>query len=118
MIDGGFPIYVLDDESVFFIKEDLDHPSYWESFVAKEFAKKYKVNFHNIKNLPYSQKRARIVGNKLYCGEKLSKKLIKKIEKSVGFSLKYIYDEHETRSEIEVCQLKTHVNNHIVISTI
>lgn len=103
-IDGGFPIYILDDDSIFFIKKDMSHVEFWEETVSKIVAKKYLISSSDIINLPYCQRRARIVDNKLYCGEKLSKKLIKKIEQEVGFKLNYIFDEHETRCKINVSE--------------
>jgi len=110
MIDGGFPIYILDDESIFFLKEDISHCEFWEKFIAKIVAKKYSISKSDIINLPYCQRRARIVGNKFYCGEKISKKLFKKIQKEIGFELFYCYDDHETRCQISVSELKSHIN--------
>lgn len=105
-MDGGFPIYILDDESILFIKKDLSHSKFWQNQVAAVVAKKFSVPLAEILNLPYCQRRARIVGRNLYCGEKLSKKLIKKIESAVGSKLNYCYDEHETRCEISLGQFK------------
>jgi len=103
-IEGGFPIYILDDDSIFFIKKDIDHSEFWQNQIAAIVSKKFSVSFAEILNLPYCQKRGRIVGNKLYCGERLSKKIIKKIEDIVGLKLKYYYDEHETRCKISMSQ--------------
>jgi len=103
-IEGGFPIYILDDDSILFIKKDMSHSKFWEKIVAKTVADKYLISTSDIINLPYCQRRARIVGNKLYCGEKLSKKLINKIEKEVDIKLIYIFDEHETRCKISVSE--------------
>lgn len=103
-IEGGFPVYILDDDSIVFIKEDMDHSKFWQNQVASIVARKFSAPLSEILNLPYCQRRARIVENKLYCGERLSKKLIKKIENAVGLKLNYCYDEHETRCEISVGQ--------------
>lgn len=103
-IDGGFPIYILDDDCILFIKKDMSHSKFWEKVVAKIVAEKYLISTADIINIPYCQRRARIVDNKLYCGEKLSKKLIAKIEKEVGFKLNYVFDEHETRCKINVSE--------------
>jgi hypothetical protein len=112
MIDGGFPIYILDDDSIFFVKRDMSHSKFWEKIVAKIVAKKYSISTCDIINLPYSQRRARVVNNKLYCGEKLSKKLLEKIQKEIGIKVSCVYDEHETRCKISVSEfnsLKPHV---------
>ena len=105
-IDGGFPIYILDDDSVFFLKKDIGHVKFWEKVVSKILEKKYSISAKEIINLPYCQRRARIVGNILYCGEKLSKKIIRKIEKEVNIKLIYKYEEHETRCKFEISKLK------------
>ena len=105
-IDGGFPIYILDDDSVLFLKKDISHTKFWQKQVAAVVAKKFAVPLSEILNLPYCQRRARIVGNKLYCGERLSKKAIKKIEGSVGLKLKHCHDDHEKRCEISLGQFK------------
>jgi hypothetical protein len=105
-MDGGFPIYILDDESILFIKKDLSHSKFWQMQVAAVVAKKFSVPLADILNLPYCQRRARIVSYRLYCGERLSKKLIKKIENTVGLKLNYCYDEHETRCEISLGHFK------------
>jgi hypothetical protein len=105
-IEGGFPIYILDDGSILFIKKDLSHSKFWRNQIAAVVAKKFSVPLAEILNLPYCQRRARIVENKLYCGEKLSKKLIKKIEIAVGIKLKHFYDEHETRCPINLGQFR------------
>lgn len=104
-IEGGFPVYILDDDSILFIKKDMSHSKFWEKIVSKVVAEKYSTPTSDIINMPYSQRRARIVDNKLYCGEKLSKKLIAKIEKEVNIKLIYIFDEHETRCKISVSEL-------------
>lgn len=111
----SFPIYILDDDSVFFGEEDMDHVLFWENTVAKEVSAKYKISLSFLLNIPYCQRRARIVGNKLYCGEKLSKKVLKNIEKILSLQLEYIFDEHETRLEIDTAALKAHINNDITI---
>lgn len=105
-IDGGFPIYILDDDSIFFLKKDIGHTKYWQKQVASIVAKKFAVPLSEILNLPYCQRRARIVDNNLYCGERLTKKTIRKIENAVGFKLKYCHDDHEKRCEISLGQFK------------
>jgi len=72
MIDGGFPVYLLDDGSVFFAREDLGHTEFWERDVALEASRRLGVPLDGIMNLPYCQRRGRVVGGVLYCGEVLS----------------------------------------------
>ena len=101
-LDGGFPVYILDDDTITYILKDVTHVEYWFKVVSKIVAKKNKILRRKIINLPYCQKRARVVGNCFYCGEKITKKTFKKIEKTLKRKLKYIYDEHETRCEINL----------------
>jgi hypothetical protein len=103
-IDGGFPIYILDDDTVLYTKEDANHVDYWYDVVSKIVADKHGILQKRILNLPYCQRRARVVGANLYCGEKITKKLLKKIEKILDKKLRYIYDEHETRCELSVAE--------------
>lgn len=104
--DGGFPIYILDDDTVLYSKEDTDHPLYWEDVVSKIVSEKYGVERSKILNLPYAQRRARIVGDKLYFGEEISKDLLSKIEKTLNKKLNLVYDEHETRCPYELAEFK------------
>ena len=103
-LDGGFPIYILDDDTILYIEEDLNHVDYWHDIVSKIVADKHGILRKRLLNLPYCQRRARVIGNSFYCGEKITKKLIKKIEKILNRKLKYIYDEHETRCELNVAE--------------
>lgn len=105
-LDGGFPIYILDDDTVLFSKEGWDHPTYWENIVSKAVAEKHKIDRSKIVNLPYSQKRARVVENNFYCGEEISKKLFNKIQKLLKLKLNLVYDEHETRCPYELAEFK------------
>lgn len=114
--DGGFPVYILDDDTILYEIQDINHVDYWKNVVSIIFSKKYGISKSYILNLPYSQRRARVVGNKFYCGEKITKKLFKKIEKTLNRKLSYIYDEHETRCEFETARLKSHINNNISIA--
>lgn len=100
-IDGGFPVYILDDDTIIFLKEDIGHVEFWEQHVSLVASKKFNISRHLIKNLPYCQRRGRVVLNNFYCGEKISKKLIGNIEKTLGCKLKFVYDDHETRCPFE-----------------
>lgn len=112
-IDGGFPVYILDDDTVIFLEKEIDHVEFWEKYVSLDVAKKNNVSTHLIKNLPYCQRRGRVVLNNFYCGEKISKKLLKKIESLIKRKLVLVYDEHETRCSLDVHSFKSlipHIN--------
>lgn len=106
MIEGGFPIYILDDNSILYLKKGWSHTKFWKQVVCEKVAKKYGIAQNKLKNLPYCQRRARVVGNNFYCGEQISKALLKNIEKTLGMKLKHIYDEHETRCKISTAEFK------------
>jgi hypothetical protein len=117
-IDGGFPIYILDDDSIVYTIEDISHCDYWEKTVSRIVAEKYGISQKDISNLPYCIRRARVVNNNLYCGEKISQKLLKKIEKTLKIKLKLVYDEHEARLVSDMLEYKLlipHINNNITI---
>ena len=41
--DGGFPIYILDDDTVLYVKEDVNHVDYWYDTVSKIVADKHGI---------------------------------------------------------------------------
>jgi hypothetical protein len=105
-VDGGYPLYILDDGTVFLCDKGMNHVDYWEETVCFAAARALGVSASEIANMPYCQKRARVVGDNLYCGDKLSKAVLKKINKLVGRELVLKYDDHETRCDISVRHLK------------
>lgn len=106
MIDGGFPIYILDDDTILYEVSSKTHPEFWEATVAQAMATKFGLAKSDIINLPYCQRRGRVVGNTFYCGEKISKKLLIRISKAVGVKLVARYDEHESRCSLELADLR------------
>ena len=104
--EGGFPLYILDDDTLIIVVSDTSHCDFWESTVAAVVAEKHELPLPAILNLPYCQRRARIVGNRLYCGEEVSPALLRSIEAATGRTLKLIYDEHETRCLISVAEFR------------
>jgi hypothetical protein len=93
----SYPIYILDDDSIVFTKEDLNHVDFWNQKVAKNVSELYNIPVHRLLNIPYCQRRARIVGNNLFCGEELSVELVNKIKTVLNKKvLKVVYDQHET----------------------
>lgn len=96
-MDGGFPLYLLDDGSVFFAREDLGHVEFWEREVALEVSRRFRVPLSGVLNLPYCQRRGRVVWDILYCGDRLSRVELKSVERAVGIRLRVVHDDHETR---------------------
>jgi hypothetical protein len=105
-LDGGFPLYILDDDTLVIIVADVSHSELWESTVAAIVADEHGVPVSAIMNLPYCQRRARVVGNRLYCGEQVSQSLLKRIEIATKKKLQLVYDEHEQRCPLSVAELK------------
>ena len=106
MIDGGFPVYLLDDGSVFFAREDLGHTEFWEREVALEASRRLGVPLDGILDLPYCQRRGRVVGGVLYCGEGLSLIELRSVERSVGMRLRVVHDDHETRCVLSLGEFR------------
>ena len=104
-----YPIYILDlsgaEYAIVFPegKADLDHCEFWEATVARIVARHFRVPFEELVNLPYCQRRARINAKIVYFGERMTKKLLRLIEKAVGEKgLKFAYDDHEKRLEFDM----------------
>lgn len=102
MIDGGFPVYLLDDGTVIFVREDLGHTEFWERRAAAEASRLLSVPLDGILNLPYCQRRGRVVGEVFYCGEVLSRAELRSVERAVGMRLRHVHDDHETRCALSV----------------
>ena len=97
----SFPVYILDDETILFTKEDKNHVEFWEATVAKEIAKRLGVHIGEVINIPYCQRRGRVVGENFYCGEELSKVQLNRIAKAIGQEIRLVYDEHECTLEYD-----------------
>ena len=102
--EGGFPLYILDDNTLIVVVRDMSHCEFWESTLVAIVAEKHGLRPSALLNLPYCQRRARIVGNRLYCGEDVSPTLLRSIEAATGRTLTLVYDEHETRCPISVAE--------------
>ena len=104
----SYPIYILDDDSIVFTKKDINHVDFWNEQVAKKVSEMYNIPVHRLLNIPYCQRRARIVGTKLFCGEELSIDLFNKIKTVLNKKvLKVVYDQHETVLKYDVMVLNT-----------
>lgn len=106
MIDGGFPVYILDDDTILYEVSSKTHPEFWEATVADVVSDKFNMPKSKIDNLPYCQRRGRVVGVTFYCGESINKKLLNQVSKAVGVKLSLRYDEHETRCSYELAEFR------------
>lgn len=111
----SYPVYLIKRNSGKWevitspLNKDIKHTTLWELIVARIVAKDNDLEYADIKNLPYCQKRARVVkvidgycGKiKVYCGEKLTKEQMFVMKKSIGECV-YIHDEHECTSQYDV----------------
>lgn len=104
----SFPIYILPFGIVYPRDfEDITHPEFWEQSVAELVASRYKIPVYAIKNSPYAFKRARVVGNTVYYGERYDDKLILKVRKALrNPKLNFAYDEHEKRLPEDMLHVK------------
>lgn len=107
----SIPIYLLDDGSIVFTEEDLNHVEFWEQTVAAIVAKKHRISTKSILNLPYCQKRARVVKNTLYCGEEIDLETVYKIVLLLNRELTLKYDVHESRLPYDVSQFRAIVQD-------
>ena len=111
-----FPIYILDLSGVDHVVHpdgllDVPHADFWKATVAAIVATHFGLSVKRLLNLPYCQRRARIVVRDdeavAYYGERQSKKLLKLIAKSVGLPhLEWRSDEHEQRLELDVAEFE------------
>ncbi len=104
LIDGGFPIYILDDDSIEYLQEDCDHSRFWSETVSKKVSQNTGIPLRILIDMPYCQRRARVVGSRLYYGEKMSAFLFNKIKNILKMDLVLVHDEHEARCEISLMQ--------------
>jgi hypothetical protein len=106
---NNYPIYILDLDKTTIVfpadKEDLDHCEFWEKVVYKQVADHYHVDpSKRLKNLPYCQRRARIVGSRIYYGEKdCNNELLQLIRQTLGDdTLVFYFDQPHKRLREDV----------------
>jgi hypothetical protein len=116
---NSFPLYLLklgDDWKVVFPEDraDIPHPDFWEQTVSHIVARHYRIPQKRLANLPYCQRRARVVGNKVYMGARCpDPKLVTLVRESLGNEgLTFAFDEHERRLREDVRQFKRLVRRH------
>jgi hypothetical protein len=103
-----YPVYLLrlnDKWRVVFPegKADIGHTDFWEKTVSRTVADFYKIPRALLVNLPYSQRRARIVGDALYYGGRPDPDLLAAICTATGNrKLVFCFDEHERRLKEDV----------------
>lgn len=104
----NFPIYILEEEIIIPDPiQDISHIEFWENTVSGIISQKYKIPKKYLRNLPYSQERARIVGENVFYGGKHSPQLLRKIRNITKMkNLKFVYDIHEKTLKEEIIQLK------------
>ena len=105
---ASFPTYLLDlDDGIKIVfpenRLDIGHTDYWEQTVSHIIAQQYGIPQKMLANLPYSQRRARIVGNALFYGEKDGAAVLPLVRQAVGNEeLLLSFDEHERRLREDV----------------
>lgn len=105
---SSFPIYIIELDSQVKVvfpegRSDIGHSEFWEQSVASLVAGHYGVPQSSLANLPYCQRRARVVGNTVYYGEAAEEELLRLIRKAVGnVKLAFCYDDHEKRLREDV----------------
>lgn len=89
-------------------KKDLPHSEFWEKAVAAIVADHYGIGVKALANIPYCQRRARIVDKIVYFGEKGTDRLLAHIERAVGEQgLRFAHDDHEKRLPYDLARFKT-----------
>lgn len=120
---GIFPVYFLqigDTLQVVFPedKEDIGHTEFWEGTVSHIVSKHYNVPQAELANLPYCQRRARIVGDICYYGETPESTLLDQVRQAVGNTrLAFHHDDHEKRLKEDVLEFRKLVRRYRPKST-
>ena len=118
-----FPIYLLEFVGELVVcfpedRSDIGHTEFWEKTASGLVAEHYKIPQYLLVNLPYCQRRARVVGNRVFYGEKPDAKLFRLIQKALGNSkLVFVYDEHEKRLEYDVSEFKKLMDRFVIRRT-
>jgi hypothetical protein len=118
-----FPIYVLELGSELVVcfpgdRNDIGHSEFWETTASRLVAEHYKIPQRLLVNLPYCQRRARVVGNRVFYGEKPDAKLLRLIRKALGNSkLAFVHDDHERRLEFDVSEFRKLMDRFVIRRT-
>jgi hypothetical protein len=115
-----FPIYLLDLSGTFVVAfpeplSDIGHSEFWETTVSRLVAEHYRIPQRLLINLPYCQRRARVVGNRVYYGEQPQAKLLRLIRTALGNSkLAFVHDDHEKRLRYDVSEFRKLVDRFVI----
>ncbi len=105
-----YPVYFLrlgDELRVVSSQKDIGHTDFWEQTVSHIVAKHYGIPQPKLANLPYCQRRGRVVGNTVYYGERSAPELLCLLREAVGNDeLVFCHDEHEKRLREDVRQFR------------
>jgi hypothetical protein len=117
-----FPIYLLEFADVVVCcpedRRDIDHSTFWETTASRLVAEHYKIPQRLLFNLPYCQRRARVVGNRVFYGEKPDAKLLRLIRKALGNGkLVFVHDDHERRLRYDVAEFRKLVDRFVIRRT-
>ena len=109
---NSFPIYLLklgDETRVVFPddRSDLGHTDFWEETISHLVAAFFHLPQAKLRDLPYCQRRARIVEAKVYYGETPDPILLKFIRQALANdNLDFYHDDHEKRLREDVRQFR------------
>jgi len=112
MAKKSFPIYMLwldDAWKVVFPKNhaDIGHTEFWEQTVSHIVAQHFGIPQKKLDNLPYCQRRARVVGNTVYYGGRPDPTLLKAIRGALDSrSFFFTFDDHEKRLRADVAEFR------------
>lgn len=104
----SFPIYLLRLGPSYQVvypedRADIGHADFWEQTVSHLVAEFYGIPQQDLANLPYSQRRARIVRNIIYYGGKPHLSLLQMVRNALGNDqLIFVHDDHEKRLREDV----------------
>jgi len=107
-----FPVYLLRhgrEWQVVFPEDrsDIGHTDFWEQTVSHIVAKQFRIPQPMLANMPYCERRARIVGDKVYYGGRPDPDLLAAIRNATGNEeLVLCFDEHERRLREDVLELR------------
>ena len=108
----SYPLYILRLGSELRVvfpegKQDIRHTEFWEQTVSRIVASYYGIPQRQFVDLPYCERRARVVGHHVWYGEDHDPVLLELIRKAVGDeALVFCHDEHEKRLKDDVKQFK------------
>jgi hypothetical protein len=109
---SSFPLYLLRFGKKWKVifpedRDDVGHTDFWERTVSYLVAQHYGIPVAKLGNLPYCQRRARVVGNRVYYGGKPDPELLEVIRREVGNNkLTFCHDDHEKRLKEDVLKFR------------